>query len=83
MKGKCWEEPLPHPPDLMLFLLEGVSAEGPAATGMAARCHPPLMLEVKAVQKEKKELGREQEDTPPPAPGVGELGEGPGWWDGC
>lgn len=53
MEGKCWEERLPHPPDLMLFLLEGVAGEGPAATGMAARCHPQLMLEVKAVQKEK------------------------------
>lgn len=43
------------------------------------------MLEVKAAQKEEKELGGEwKEDTPPHTPqGVGELGEGLGWWDGC
>lgn len=70
MEGKCWKEWLPHPPDLMLFLLEGVAGLGPAAIGMATRCHPQLMLEVKAAQKEKEELGGDQEeDTPPPRSG--------------
>lgn len=66
----------------MPFSLEGVAGMEPAAPGIAARCHPQLMLEVKTAQNEKKELGGEPEEDAPPQ-GVGELGEGPGGWDGC
>ena len=55
--------------NLRPFLL-GVSLD-PADIGMATRCHPQLMLEVKAVQKEGKGLGGEEGNSP----GVSELGE--------
>lgn len=42
----------------------GVTGMGPAATGMAVRCHPQLMLEVKAAQEEEKELAGEREEDP-------------------
>lgn len=71
MEGKCWKEWLPHPPDLTLFLLEGVAGLGPAAIGMAARCHPQLMLEVKAAQKRKRSWVEIRRRTPPFPPGSG------------
>lgn len=51
-----------HSPDLMPFLLGGVTGPSIAAPGMATRCHPQLILEMKAPQRKK--LGRERgEDT--------------------
>ena len=52
----------PSPSDL---LLGGVTGLGPADIEMATRCHPQLMLEVKAAQKEGKGLGGEEEDALP------------------
>lgn len=49
--------PSPTGPHLTPLLLLGVSALGSAATEMATRCHPWLILEVNAAQKKKQELG--------------------------
>lgn len=80
LQGKCWKEWLPIPPDLRPFLLEGVTSPGPSDPGIATRCHPQLILEMKAEQKGKEPDGKKGET---PLQGVSDLERAQGCWGGC